>query len=461
MNRTVRQSIVEKGPVAGTDPADAPRPVVRVVDAVGLIVGIVIGAGIFRTPSIVVGNAAGASAVYLAWILGGAMSLIGATVYAELATAYPSAGGDYYYLTRAFGRRIAFLFGWARMSVIQTGSIAVFSFVVGDYLSQIVSLGEYSPAIYATVVVVVLTGLNILGVRQGTGTQNVLTAVQVAGMVLVILAGLMTAAPEPAVDTARPAGSTSSFGLMMVFVLFTYGGWNEAAYVSGELRDVRRNMARALILSVLVITALYVAINWAYLHGLGLSGVAGSQQVAADLMRRAFGNAGARTISVLVAIAALTSANATIFTGGRSSYAFGCDFRQFRFMGHWSAQTGTPVNGLLVQGAVSLALVLLGVFTRQGFQTMVDYTAPVFWFFFLLTGIAFFVLRRKDRTTSRPFRVPLYPLPPIVFCIMCGYLLYSSVAYARIGAMAGVAVLAVGALLLLFVQPSTSNMKER
>jgi basic amino acid/polyamine antiporter, APA family len=461
MNRSVRQSVVEKGRVSAVDTGGAPRPVVRVIDAVGLIVGIVIGAGIFRAPSIVAGNAGSASAVYLAWILGGVMSLIGATVYAELATTYPHSGGDYYYLTRALGSRIAFLYGWARMSVIQTGSIAVFSFVVGDYLSQIVSLGEFSPAIYAAVVIVVLTGLNILGVRQGTGTQNVLTAIQVVGMVLVILAGLTTTAPEPAADIARPAGSTSSFGLMMVFVLFTYGGWNEAAYVSGELRDVRRNMARALILSLLVITTLYVAINWAYLHGLGMSGVAGSQQVAADLMRRAFGDIGARGISVLIAIAALTSANATIFTGGRSSYAFGCDFRQFRFMGHWNAQTGTPVNGLLLQGAVSLALVLFGVFTRQGFQTMVDFTAPVFWLFFLLTGIAFFVLRRKDRTTSRPFRVPLYPLPPIVFCLMCGYLLYSSLAYARKGAMAGVAVLAVGALLLLFVQPSTSNMKEK
>src|SRR5262249_539034 len=160
----------------------------------------------------------------------------------------------------------------------------------------------------------------------------------------------------------------------------------------------------------LVITTLYVTINWAYLHGLGLSGVAASQQVAADLMRRAFGDVGAKAISVLVAIAALTSANATIFTRGRSSYAFGNDFLQFRFVGAWKGEAGTRVNGLLVQGAVALALVLFGVFTRQGFQTMVDFTAPVFWFFFLLTGIAFFVLRRKDQTTSRPFRVPLYPL---------------------------------------------------
>src|SRR5213593_3625048 len=126
----------------------APKPVVRPIDAVGLIVGIVIGAGIFRTPSIVAGAAASTSAVYLAWALGGVVSLLGALVYAELATTYPHAGGDYYYLTRAFGRRLAFLFGWARMSVIQTGTIATVSFIFGDYASQILSLGQYSPAVY-------------------------------------------------------------------------------------------------------------------------------------------------------------------------------------------------------------------------------------------------------------------------------------------------------------------------
>lgn len=454
MNRSVRQPVVEK---SAANTAGSPKPVVRVVDAVGLIVGIVIGAGIFRTPSIVASNAANIWAVYLAWLVGGAMSLIGALVYAELATTYPHSGGDYYYLRRAFGLRLPFLFGWARMSVIQTGSIAFLSFVFGDYASQIIPLGTYSTAIYAALCVLVLTGLNIAGVRQGTGTQNLLTAIQVLGIILVIAAGFIAVSPEAPNEAAIPVASSSSFGLMMVFVLLTYGGWNEAAYVSGELRDVRRNMVRALMVSILVITALYVLINWAYLHALGLRGVARSEQVAADLMRHALGEIGAKTISVLIAIAALTSANATVFTGGRSSYAFGCDFRQFRFLGRWSPHRGTPVNGLLLQGAVSLALVVLGVFTRRGFQTIVEYTAPVFWFFFLLTGIAFFVLRRKDAAISRPFRVPLYPIPPILFSIMCAYLLYSSLAYTGIGALAGVAVLAVGALLLLFVHPSTSN----
>jgi amino acid transporter len=240
---------------------------------------------------------------------------------------------------------------------------------------------------------------------------------------------------------------------MMVFVLLTYGGWNEAAFVSAELRDVRRNMMRALFLSLLIITILYVVINFAYLRALGLAGVGASQLVAADVMRRAFGEGGAGLISVLVAISALTSANATVFTGGRSSYAFGQDFPVFGYLGQWSSRTGTPFNALLVQGVVALVLVVLGVFTRRGFETIVEYTAPVFWFFFMVTGVTLFVLRRKEPRRERPFGVPLYPVTPMLFCLTSAYLLYSSLAYTGIGALIGVAVLAVGAVILLFVRP--------
>jgi APA family basic amino acid/polyamine antiporter len=236
---------------------------------------------------------------------------------------------------------------------------------------------------------------------------------------------------------------------MMVFVLLTYGGWNEAAYFSAELKDVRRNMVRALTLSLLLISALYVLVNWAFLHALGLAGTAGSSQVAADVMRLAYGDGGAVLISVLVAIAALTTANASVFTGARTSYALGCDVSRFRWLGTWHPRTGTPVNALVLQGAVALGLVLLGTAWR-GFETMVEYTAPVFWLFFLLTGVAFFVLRRREPRIPRPFRVPLFPVTPLVFCGTCSYLLYSSLAYTGRGALVGVAVLAVGALLLLF-----------
>ncbi|CAN5307467.1 amino acid permease [soil metagenome] len=436
-----------------------PKQTLSIGDVVAIIIGIVVGAGIFRTPSVVAANASSETVVLLAWVLGGVVSFIGALCYAELATAYPHAGGDYHYLTRAYGRRLSFLFAWARLSVIQTGSIALLAFVFGDYATQVFPLGAYSPAIYATIVVAALTGLNITGVRQGTGTQNLLTTVEVLGVVAIIIAGAsLIAAPETLTTSAPAVESTtasSSFGLMMVFVLLTYGGWNEAAYVSAELRDPGRNMARALLWSILFITALYVLVNWAYLRALGLEGAANSSAVAADVMRRAFGERGVVIISVLVAVSALTSANATVFTGARTNYAWGRDFPPFAFLGHWSERAGTPVNGLLVHGAVALLLVLLGTLTRKGFETIVEYTAPVFWCFFLLTGIALFILRRRDPERPRPFRVPLYPLTPLLFCLSSAYLLYSSLAYTGVGAFVGLAVLGAGALLLLLLRPPT------
>ncbi len=448
---------------SGSDSSGVPQQTLRTTDAVALIVGIVVGAGIFRTPALVAANASSETMMLLAWVLGGVVSLVGALCYAELATAYPNAGGDYHFLNRAFGGRLSFLFAWARLSVIQTGSITLLAFIFGDYASQVFSLGEYSSPIYATLVILALTGLNIAGVRQGTGAQKALTIIEVFGVLLIIVAGLFLVAPP--VETATvAAGSTpassASLGLVMVFVLLTYGGWNEAAYVSAELRDVRRSMVRALVSGIVIITVLYVLVNWAYLHALGLQGTAESKAIAADVMRRATGGQGANLISVLIAVSALTSANATIFTGARTNYALGRDFPPFAFLGRWSERAGTPVNALLVQGAVALLLALMGALTRNGFETIVEYTAPVFWFFFLLTGIALFVLRRKDSQTPRPFRVPLYPLTPLLFCLTSAYLLYASLAYTGIGAFVGVTVLATGALLLLVFRHHNLKHKQ-
>ncbi|HEU5322085.1 MAG TPA: APC family permease [Methylomirabilota bacterium] len=433
-------------------PAEAvPRPSLRLVDAVALIVGTVVGVGIFRVPSLVAANAGGEAAALLAWLAGGAVSLVGALCYAELTSAYPHAGGDYHYLGRAFGRRLAFLFGWARISVIQTGSIAFLAFVVGDYASQLLPLGPAGPAVYAALTVVAMTAVHVVGVRQGKLTQNVLTTVEVLGVGFVVLAGFAVPAAAPAAPAAAGPGA-GSIGLMMVFVLLTYGGWNEAAYLSAEVHEPRRNMVRALVASILVVTALYVLVNWAYLRGLGLAGVAGSRAVAADLLARWLGTAGAGLVSLVVVVSAVTSVNAAVFTGARTAWALGRDVPWLRFLGRWSDRGRTPVNALLVQGAVCLALVLLGAATRKGFETMVEYTAPVFWLFFLLTGVALFVLRAREPGVPRPFRVPLFPLVPLVFCATCAYLLYASLAYTGVGALVGVAVLGVGALLLTFTE---------
>jgi APA family basic amino acid/polyamine antiporter len=436
--QTEGQRVIEKG--------SGPKQTISVTDAIALIVGIVIGIGIFKTPSMIAANTGRNSVFLLAWLAGGVISVIGALCYAELAAAYPHTGGDYHYLTRAFGRKIGFLFVWSRMTVIQPGSIAMLAFVFGDYLSTILPLGP--PSLYAALSVLILTALNLLGVQKGKWTQNLLTAIKVVGLLMVVLAGMMVPSSSTPMVPAHP-NPGASFGLAMVFVLLTFGGWNEAAYISAELHEVRRNMVRALLWGVGLITVIYLLINLAYLRGLGLKEMGQSEVVAADLMRRILGEGGAKFISLLIIVSALGAINACIFTGARTNYALGQDFSMFGFLGKWQERSNTPANALLFLGAISLMWVLLGGLVRKGFVAMVEYTAPVFWCFFLLAGLSLFVLRFKEPEIPRPFRVPLYPFTPLLFCMTCVYMLQSSVVYVGAGAFVGVAVLAAGALLLL------------
>ena len=433
-------------------------------EAVMLIIGVVVGAGIFKAPSMVAGATGSAGWMFAAWVLGGLLSLVGALCYAELATAYPHAGGDYHFLRRAFGRSVAFLFGWARLTVITTGSIALLAFVFGDYMQQLLPLAlsrGWAAAVYALAAVGVLWWVNARGIRAGASTQSVLTALEVGGLLLVVVAAVWLAAgagsaPTPPAPQAAPSAPTlPSFGLAMVFVLLTFGGWNEAAYISAELEDGRRNMVRALVLSIAVITTLYLLVNWAYWQGLGLQGMARSEALAADLMHSAFGPGGDRLISLLVALAALTSINATMIVGARTNYALGTDWAALDRLANWDHHRGTPAVAMHVQNTAAVALVLLGALTGGGFRAMVEFTAPVFWLFFLLAGLSLFVLRARQPQVERPFRVPLYPLLPAVFCASSAYMLWSSLSYVyrqELGginaAWIGVAVLALGAVVL-------------
>lgn len=434
-----------------------PRPALSVGDAVVVIVGIVVGAGIFRTPSLVAEHTGSAGLFLTIWLLGGIVSLIGALCYAELSTAFPNTGGDYYFLKRAFGKRFAFLFAWARMSVIQTGSIALLAYIVGDYISQLFPLGTDSPAIYAALVVVVLTLVNVLGVRAGTHTQKLLVGTQFAGLAIVLVTGLWVKPSGEVLDSlpGLPAGGPTAIGLAMVFVLLTFGGWNEAGYISAELRQGSRKMVRVLVLGITVITITYLLINMAFLHVLGIEKMAASTAPAVDLMRATWGEGGVVFIGMLVALAALTSVNATIFTGARTNYAMGRDFWFFSRLSKWDKRKSSPIQALLTQGFISLLLIGIGTTTRSGFESMVEFTAPVFWFFFLAVGIALFVLRVKEPGTVRPFKVPLYPVTPLLFCLVSAYLLYSSLMYTGVGALVGVAVLLAGLVLFFFIPKKT------
>lgn len=447
-----------------------PARVLSVPAAVAIIVGIVIGAGIFKAPSMVAGMAGGSGWMFAAWALGGLVSLVGALCYAELATSHPHAGGDYHFLQRAFGRGVAFLFAWARFSVITTGSIALLGFVFGDYLQRVWPLGEQGATLYAAAAVVVLTLVNLRGLRSGAATQTWLTVLEVAGLLLIVVAGLAlwsgmappAAAPLAAASASSGAAagpSLGAFGMAMVFVLLTYGGWNEAAYLSAELKEDPqhrgRAMVRALVLSITVITVLYLLVNLAYWQGLGLVGMAASEAIAADLLRVAFGQTGATAIALMVAVAALTSINATMIVGARTLYALGRDWGVLRRLGEWDTQRGTPRTAMALQGAAALVLVGIGAASGGGFRAMVEFTAPVFWLFFLLSGVSLFVLRHQEPARPRPFEVPLYPLLPALFVAVCAGMLWSSLSFVHGQALGGVnaawigvAVLASGGLLL-------------
>ena len=425
--------------------AVAPKQLLSVWDGIVLICGMVIGAGIFKAPSIVAGNTSSGAEFLGAWLLGGVISLCGALVYAELATRHPETGGEYAFLSRGMGRGVAFVFAWARMSVIQTGAIAAVAFVFGDYASEIFSFGKYSSAIYAAIGVIALTALNVAGTVESKGLQKVMQILLFAGLAFLVIAGLMA---DGQAKPAAPSAAGGSFGLAMIFVLLTFGGWNEAAYLSGEVRDARRNMIRILLGGILTVTVIYLLVNVAYLAALGLGGIKESKAVAADVVRILLGDKGALVIALIVCLAALTTMNAAIFTGARTTYALGRDFRFFGALGAWRESGSTPANALLLQGAITLVLVLASTLTPDGFSAMVAYTSPVFWTFFLLTAVTLFVFRRRNPQAAA-FRVPLYPIVPVAFCLACIYMLYSSINYVRFAVEFGVAVFAGLAIMAL------------
>ncbi|MGE0627998.1 MAG: APC family permease [Hyphomicrobiaceae bacterium] len=445
--------------MAETREAGTPAKVIGALDAVAFSVGIVVGIGIFRTPPLVAGNTGSEGWMIAAWLLGGLAMLTGALCYAELASARPHAGGEYHFLRAAYGHRVAVLFAWARGTVIQTGAIAAVGFVFGEYAHAVLALGPSGPAIWAVIAVTAVTAVNLAGTSPGKGVQIITAGVTVLLVAALILAALtVEGAPRSTASaSAAPQGAGGSFGLAMVFVLLTYGGWNEIAYLSGEMRDVRKTMVRAALIASAVVTLLYVGINLAYLHVLGFDGLTASKAVGAEFMRRIAGESGAMALSLVVCFAALSTLNATVFTGARVYYALGNDIPLLRRLGVWSEAGDAPRNALLLQGVIALALVGFGSVARDGFSAMVDYTAPVFWLFLLLVAISLFVLRVREPDAPRPFSVPLYPITPLVFAAVCAYLLYASLNYTGLGALLGLGVLIAGLPLAFRRQPPVAH----
>jgi basic amino acid/polyamine antiporter, APA family len=456
-----------------TPDAFQPKRQLTLFDSTSIIVGIIIGSAIYESSPLIAAKSGGLAGLMGIWVLGGLLSLIGALCYAELANAYPREGGDYVYVTKAFGRRAGFLFGWAQLWVVRPGSIGAMAYIFAHYANQLWPLArgdaEYLALVaYAAASIAVLSAINLLGVREGKWTQNVLTTTKVLGLAAIAAVGLWfsTPTPEPAVSatTADP-----DFGLALIFVLFAYGGWSEMAYVSAEVRDPKRNILRALLLGTVAVAAIYLAVTLAFVHCLGLDGVRQANAVAADVLNHGLGDWGGRAISLLICISALGAINGQIFTGARIYYAMGNDHPLYAPLGRWSGRRDTPVCSLVVQAVITLATVSVfglcvpSAVTESGFTKMVMFTTPVFWGFLCLVGVGLFVLRVRQPQLERPYRVPLYPLIPTVFCCYTAFMVYQGVVYAldhrSYEGLWALAAIAIGAV-MAFVNPKPSGTAE-
>ena len=446
--------------------SSAPDKMLRLLhplSAVALIVGIVIGAGIFKTPSLVAGISGDAGWALVLWLAGALISIIGALCYAELCTTYPNAGGDYHFLHRAFGRNISFIYGWSRATIINTGSIALLAFVFGDYMSTLVNLGAYSSAIWALVIVLLLTAVNLAGIHASSQMQNWLTVTEIIGLLAVVVAGFWVDAPSSgAIQWFAQAPAPAQWGLCLVFVLLTFGGWNESAYISAELKGGPRTMVWVILASMVTLTVIYLLVNTALLLGLGLSGLSQSKTAAGDLLGLAFGPWAQKALGLFVAIAALTSINATMFVGARTNFAVGSDWKALRKLGQWQVDIGSPKQALLMQAVISIGLIALGTQEADGFSAMVEFTAPVFWGFLFLVGLSLLWLRQTDAHAVRPFKVPLYPVLPLIFCAVCAWLTYSSITYAISQKAIHVSMwlIASGVLALLILRAREKNLEQ-
>ncbi len=430
---------------------EAPKKELTLFDSTCLIVGIIIGAGIYETAPAVARSVEHWWGVPLLWIAGGVLSLAGALCYAELASAYPRAGGDFVYLGRAYGRWAGFLFGWIQLVIVRPGDIAAMAFIFARYAKQLYDplvgvegwRGEAMYVVYACGAVVALTLINIAGVRQGKWTQNFLTVVKTVGLSAIIAVGLFVPA-GPGTVTAESSGWVPTLSVAMILILFTYGGWNEMAFVAAEVKDAKRNILRALVVGTVAVMVLYLLANASFLYSLGHEGMGRTEAIGVDTIKGLLGGYGSRIFAVLICLSALGAVNGLIFAGSRISYAVGREHRLFGVLGKWHGQRGVPVRALMFQCVIAIAVIV----AFKSFERTIIYIAAAVYLFYLSTSLSVIVLRYKEPDVERPFKVTGYPFTPILFAGVCGFLIYSTLTYKPegVGIKATEALISVGLL---------------
>jgi APA family basic amino acid/polyamine antiporter len=404
-----------------------------------IVMGGIVGSGIFVNPHEVARELPRGGALLAAWALGGAVAMAGALVYAELAARRPGVGGQYAYLRDAYHPLAAFLYGWTLLLVVQTGGMAAVALIFARFTRTLVG-GGVPEWLLAMGALAALTAVNCLGVALGSGVQAALMVLKIAAIAGLVACGLAVAAPAPAAAAAAsPAVGLFDFGAAMAPVLFAYGGWQTSSFVSGELKDPGRDLPRALILGVLGVIALYLGVNWASLRVLGAAGLAQTPAPASAIMERALGPAGGRLIAAGIAISTLGFLSQSMLTAPRVYFAMARDRTFFQQVGRVHPRTRVPAVAIALQGGFAMLLTAWGQYRR-----ILDYLIAVDFLFFGLTATCVFVFRRRDGAGGEGFRVPGHPVTTAAFVAVCWLFVANLVAQRPGDTLLGMAVLLTG-----------------
>lgn len=422
-------------------------------DGISIVVGTIIGSAIFLIPSTIADLVRAPVLVLPIWIVGGVLSLFGALSLAELGSMFPGAGGLYTYLRKAYGPLPAFLYGWGLLAMIHSGSVAALALGFSVYFSQLFGFGIGFQKITSVICVLLLTAVNCLGIHTSKFVQNILTVVKLGGMgamiVLLLAHGTGKGLLGVALRTHSPTQSALSAVMALIAVLWAYEGWHVVSFAGGEMRSPSRDLPLSLLVGTLIIFGLYVLANGSYYAVLTPGEISSTPAVAAVAMQKSFGKEAGEVIAVLIAISVLGSMNGMIMTGPRAYYAMAHDHMFFGAFGKLDVRNRSPVLGLSVQGIWASILCCSG--TYQQLFTDVIFVA---WLFYALTVTGVIVLRWRKPNLERPYRVPGFPLLPVIFSIAAIGIVISAIVESPGRSLAGIGLILAGVPLFLFFRRS-------
>jgi APA family basic amino acid/polyamine antiporter len=424
---------------------DAPKPrrQLGLFDAIMIVMGGIVGAGIFANPSEVAHRVHTPFLILGVWVLGGFFAMCGAFIWAELATRLPGTGGQYLYLREAYHPSVAFVYGWGLLLITQTGGMAAVAVIFSSYFRALTGVAWNDTAI-AAVVLLILTGINCLGARAGSNVQSAFMLLKIAAIAALVVIGFVLGGGslKSAPLLAQPVsfGLLKNIGSAMVPIAFAYGGWQTATFVAGEMRDARRDLSRGLLLGVAAVVGLYLAVNLACLRVLGPAGLNATTTPASDVVRIALGERGAQWIAIGIAISTLGFLSQSMLTAPRVYYAMARDGLFFESVGKLSPRSRAPVVAIVLQGVAAIVIACSGTYGEiLNFEVTVDFI------FFGMTAASLFILRRRQvGSDSAIYRVPGHPFTTILFVLSCAGIVGSAIVASPVNSAIALCIMLAG-----------------